>query len=105
VLLLLLACAQPPGTDCEDAPVVTYANFGQGFLLENCAGCHAATTPERYGAPAELTFDTVDEAWAHAADILATTAPDDAIMPPGSPASADDRTLLRWWLECADEGT
>jgi uncharacterized membrane protein len=105
VLLLLLACATAEDPECEGAPVVTYANFGQGFLKERCAGCHAATAPDRYGAPEELTFDTVDEAWAHAPDILDAAAPDDARMPLGAPAPADDRTMLRWWLACAEEGT
>ena len=30
---------------CVDQPVVTWANFGAGFVLEACQGCHASTTP------------------------------------------------------------
>lgn len=85
--------------------MVTWANFGQGFVLEHCAGCHSAATPERYGAPEAVVLDTVDDVWLHRDDVLATAAGDDATMPPASPASDDQRTLLTVWLTCADEGT
>jgi hypothetical protein len=102
---LLLACVEPDPAICTDAPVVTYGNFGQGFLLQRCDGCHAAGTPDRFGAPAEVTFDSVDEVWALRGEILTASTADDAPMPPASPAPAEEREKLTIWLTCAEEGT
>lgn len=109
LLLALLACS---GTEaavdsgaCADVPVVNYANFGEGFVLHYCQGCHAASTPDRYGAPEAVAFDTVEQVWAMRERILALAAGDPASMPPAGGTSADDRTRLTWWLECAEEGT
>lgn len=115
MMLLLLACAGAPTGDdtaapadtgpCADVPVVTYANFGEGFVLHHCQGCHASSTPDRYGAPGEVTLDTVDEVWAQKDRILLRAASEPPTMPPAASTSEDDRTRLRWWLECAEEGT
>jgi len=90
---------------CADVPVVTYNNFGEGFMTENCQGCHASTTADRYGAPESVIFDTVDDVWSRAERILERAAGDDASMPPAGGVSEDDRTKLEWWLICAEEGT
>ena len=90
---------------CEEAPVVTYANFGQGFITHYCQGCHASSAPDRYEAPETVTFDTVEEIWAWKERILARAASEPATMPPAGGTSAEDRQKLRWWLECAEEGT
>jgi hypothetical protein len=47
---------------CEGVPTLAYTNFGEGFLRENCQGCHASTTADRYGAPDTVVFDTRDAA-------------------------------------------
>ncbi len=90
---------------CADAPLLNYANFGQGFILENCQGCHSSATPERYGAPTEAFFDTVEDCWTWSDRILARSAGEDATMPPQGGVSDDDRVRLQWWLLCAEEGT
>ena len=90
---------------CAEVPLLNYANFGQGFITENCQGCHASTTTERYGAPAEAYFDTVQDCWNWADRILVRSAGDDATMPPQGGVTEDDRTRLQWWLLCAEEGT
>lgn len=123
-LLLLAAClvADPPTRgpadsdepladtagelpECVDAPVVDWDNFGQGFLLQSCQGCHASTTADRYGAPEEVTFDTVDQAWAWADDILSVAAGEAPTMPPRGGVEEDDRVRLVWWLACGVSGT
>lgn len=119
-LLLLLACtgagdSAAAGDDtglCADPPLVTYETFGAGFLTENCQTCHASTSPNRYGAPDTVVFDTVDDAWAQADRILAraVTAVDDDDdatdpMPPMGGSSADDRYLLEVWLTCGEPGS
>lgn len=109
ILLTLAACtgaAPDSAADaCADAPVVTWANFGQGFLLEQCQGCHASTTANRHDAPEDIVFDTVDDAWGQADGILARAGAEPPTMPPEGGTTEDDRQLLRWWLECADPGT
>lgn len=90
---------------CEDAPVVTWNNFGQGFVKESCQGCHASTAANRYGAPEEITFDTVELCWEFAGAILATATGDAPTMPPAGGVREDDRQRLAWWLRCAEPGT
>ena len=43
---------------CADAPALTWDTFGQGFLIAQCDGCHASTSPDRHEAPLEVVFDS-----------------------------------------------
>ncbi|MBL8618239.1 MAG: hypothetical protein JNM72_21680 [Deltaproteobacteria bacterium] len=90
---------------CAEVPLVNWDTFGAGFVLHHCQGCHASTTPDRYGAPPEVTFDDKEQTWAWRDRILERSAVDPPTMPPAGGTSADDRVRLRWWLECAPEGT
>ncbi len=90
---------------CSGAPALTWENFGEGFLLAQCNGCHTRTSPDRHGAPEEVVFDTPSEAWALAERILAVATGDKPTMPPNGGASEDDRTRLQWWLMCGVPGT
>ncbi|MCB9797724.1 MAG: hypothetical protein H6741_33960 [Alphaproteobacteria bacterium] len=47
----------------------------------------------------------MEEVWAWQERILARAAADAPTMPPAGGTSEDDRTRLRWWLECAEPGT
>lgn len=113
MLILLLACTggaadsglTVPTGECAEVPVVTYANFGEGFILHHCQGCHASTTQDRYGAPEAVAFDTVEQVWAFQERILERAASEPPTMPPAASTTEDDRTRLRWWLLCAEEGT
>lgn len=111
MLLLMLACA---GTEeekdsnvatCNDTPIVTYDNFGRGFVTESCQGCHASTAPDRHGAPEAVTFDNVEEVWRWDERILARAASAEPDMPPQGGVVEDDRIRLQWWLLCAEPGT
>lgn len=109
MILLFLACtgatdSAPESGPCTDAPIVTYESFGRGFLKENCATCHAATSPERLGAPADVTLDDAAQAWAWKDRILARAAVEPATMPPQGGTTVDDREKLRIWLGCGVEG-
>jgi uncharacterized membrane protein len=106
-LLWLWACtsADDSGVDtaaayCADAPAVTWASFGQGFVTEACDGCHASTAPDRYGAPEAVTFDTAEQCWAQADAIVAVATGEDPIMPPNGGVEEEDRIRLGWWLRC-----
>ncbi|MCB9742394.1 MAG: hypothetical protein H6740_07340 [Alphaproteobacteria bacterium] len=111
ILLLLAGCGGKDDTAsedtafCADVPLVNYDNFGQGFITHMCQGCHASTTPNRYGAPEDTTFDTVEEVWAWSDRILARSTGDEPTMPPAGGTNEDDRTKLEWWLRCAEPGS
>lgn len=90
---------------CYDAPTVTYANFGRGFMTVACQGCHASTAADRYDAPEGVSFDDVDQCWEWSDRILVRATGDDPGMPPQGGVTEDERQLLYWWLTCAEPGT
>ena len=85
---------------CEDAPVLTWDNFGKGFTIESCQSCHASTAVNRYGAPEGVTFDTLEQTLVWKARVLARATGATADMPPGGGVSDDDRYRLEVWLRC-----
>ena len=110
LLIPLLACSNQGAEDsgspgvCDTAPPVNYINFGEGFLMENCQGCHASTAPNRYGATEGVIFDTVEDAWIWRDRILARALDETNPMPPAGGVSVDNLDRLQWWLDCAEEG-
>lgn len=106
-LFLLSACTDK-GADtvaadtglCADAPVLMWANFGEGFLTENCQSCHASTTLNRHDAPDDVFFDTLDEVKAQSAEILARATGDAPTMPPEGGVEDVEREKLTIWLTC-----
>lgn len=90
---------------CVGVPAVTYANFGEGFILHFCQGCHASTTPNRYDAPEDVTFDSAEQVWEWRERILIRAAVEPPTMPPAGVTTADDRVRLGWWLNCAEDGS
>ena len=113
-LLLVLGCgngpdptdtgsAPPPGA-CDDAPVLSWENFGEGFLLENCQSCHAESAPYRAQSenppPESVTFDSYEKTIALRTLILATTTGDNPSMPPRGGVSPVDADKLEIWLNC-----
>jgi len=105
--LWLVGCGSTPVDErivedtgpCGQAPVLTWDNFGRGFVIENCQACHASTAPERQGAPEGVVFDTEEDAWRWSERILVRAARD-ADMPPQGGVDADDRRRLELWLGC-----
>ncbi len=100
----LLGCGdEPPEASddlCVEGPVLTWANFGQGFLIENCQACHASTSSDRQGAPEAVVFDTEEDAWEWSERILGRATGEAPDMPPQDGIDADDRTRLELWLTC-----
>ena len=107
-ILLLSACGDKGTNDsglCADAPVVTWENFGAGFMVERCQTCHASTSPNRNDAPEEITFDTEEEVLALADRILDRVLDDADPMPPQGGVDDDELILVETWLTCASPGT
>ncbi len=106
---LLAGCGGKDATDdtgvCAEAPLVTWETFGHGFLIENCQGCHASTSTWRVGAPEDVSFDTLEDAWTHADRILERAGGATPSMPPAGGTSEDDRWRLEMWLRCGTPGT
>ena len=73
-------------SECTDQlrrkPTVNWVNFGKGFFVQSCRGCHYSEAPYRYGAPEEIIFDDVDDVWDQKRIVLAVSA---APCPPCHP--------------------
>ena len=101
----LIEIHSPDSISCEDAPLVTWSTFGQGFMTTYCQGCHAREAPHRYGAPEGVSFDTRDETLSYRQHLLRLIVGDEATMPPGGGVNPLDLSRLVIWLTCAEEAT
>jgi uncharacterized membrane protein len=99
---LLAGCEEP--VNCATAPVVTFSNFGEGFVTFHCQGCHSSTAQDRNGAPESITFDNADEVWSLSDLVLDVAASPEPLMPPRGGVTEEDRELLRVWLTCTEVG-
>jgi len=90
--------------DCADEIDVNWINFGQGFFIENCFGCHHADTPDRYGAPEEIVFSGIEDVWDQKGMVLMVSAGEDPTMPPNGGTTDLDRRKLEIWLTCGEPG-
>lgn len=103
ILLWLAACTgdtEDTAGPCADAPVLGWADVGEPLLLEYCASCHTATSPDRQGAPEAVTFDTYEQVVALRAPMLAAIQGDPPAMPPLLSVPENEHALLVSWLEC-----
>jgi uncharacterized membrane protein len=85
---------------CDEAPVTTWDNFGRGFLVENCQGCHARASLDRHEAPVDFTFDTPEDVAAQRQAILDIATGIFPQMPPAGGVAAEERARLEAWLTC-----
>lgn len=85
---------------CAEAPVLSWDNFGHGFLLENCEPCHASTAVDRHEAPVSVAFDSIERVRILRAKMLRMATGVAPEMPPAGGVSEEDRALLQVWLEC-----
>ena len=85
--------------ECIDAPLITYASFGQGFITFNCQGCHGSGAPDRQGAPESVTFDNHEETlfWLERIYQRTHISRD---MPPALGIFEEDQERLRIWIDC-----
>lgn len=91
--------------DCDEAPTVNWVNFGKGFFVQACQGCHYTEAPYRYGAPEDINFDDLDEVWAQKAMVLMVSLGDAPTMPPNGGTTELEREMLEIWLTCAPSGS
>lgn len=92
---------RPPATS-SCAHQLTYEGFGDGFVRNNCRGCHASQLVgvARHGAPDGVSFDTLDDVRAHAPRMLDRATGPAPSMPPAGGPSDEERQLFREWLAC-----
>jgi uncharacterized membrane protein len=105
-LVLWLGCTAAPVEDSADAcrpdtdgAYPTWTNFGQAFFDSYCQSCHAAASPNRFGAPEQVSFDdetdVIDQA-----DRIRVVAIDAPSMPPGGGVLVEDLAELDLFLAC-----
>jgi uncharacterized membrane protein len=94
-------------TLCPTGSTLTYASFGQAFFDSYCQGCHGSTVTgaARMNAPANTTFDMVEDIRLHShhIDEMAAAGPAavNTLMPPGAPLPTEaERLQLGEWLAC-----
>lgn len=106
-LLALAGCGADPA---DSGPVCvldsggghpTWSNFGEAFFLTYCDACHAAESPNRFGAPEAITFDTEDEVVNQAASIRYAVI-DEESMPLGGGLPPEDLAQLDNYLNCLE---
>ena len=85
---------------CSDVLVLSYENFGQGFLSENCQACHALRSSDRHGAPLDVNFDSRNDVHRLAARILDRAGGRAPSMPPGGGVADEQRRKIEIWLRC-----
>ncbi|MBK7757463.1 MAG: cytochrome c [Deltaproteobacteria bacterium] len=111
LMLTLLGCGDDKDAavadtgPCAEAPVLTWDNFGAGFITQECQSCHGSGVVNRQGAPEDVHFDSKEEVWARVDRVLARAGGDEPTMPPFGGVVEDDRERLTLWLTCAEPGT
>lgn len=102
----------PTGQRCPPGSTLTYANFGQKFMVDYCMRCHSSQAAMRGAAPSEFVFDNQAQVQLQRAyiDEMAARARvrekhggvvDENPMPPdGAKPTDDERYQLAEWLAC-----
>jgi hypothetical protein len=87
---------------CPDDSILTYENFGEGFFLTWCSGCHSAALPEgeRQQAPLDSTYDSLEEIREGAARIWRRAGDHNRTMPPLAGPDDEEHERLGEWLAC-----
>jgi len=102
-LLCVAACGTGEDTAtllCDDAPWLSWENFGAGFVAQHCQSCHASTSLDRHEAPEEVVFDSPEHVRQWRELVLAVAVNDEPSMPPMGGVSFEDRRRLQIWLLC-----
>jgi hypothetical protein len=100
--LALMACGDGPGdatgSTCPSDSTLSYGNFGQAFMQNNCLSCHRA------GGPESPTLSSLEQIQANrdVIDRSAASGPDatNTFMPDGASVATEERLKLGEWLAC-----
>ena len=108
--MLVLGCtagdiADSAATCVEDADgsYPTWGTFGAAFFLDYCASCHAASAPQRFGAPDTAVFDTEAEVKARLPAVRRVVLQSQSMPKGGGVPEADLQELTRY-LDCLEAG-
>ncbi|GDX82472.1 hypothetical protein LBMAG42_42830 [Deltaproteobacteria bacterium] len=112
MLLLLLSTACEHSSTVVEMPAPaddscgTWASVGHPFVLTWCTSCHSGrlTGADRYGAPASVNLDTLDEVRGHAEAISRRSLGPSADMPPRGGVSVSELEAVEAWLACGAPG-
>lgn len=87
---------------CPDDSTLTYDNFGEGFMLNWCTGCHHSDLrPDmRQNAPMNVDLNTVEDVRTHAERIWVRSGDQNLTMPPQGGPDDVEREELGEWLAC-----
>ena len=96
----VLACSgsstgSATGSTCAQGSTLTYANFGEAFVQDNCLACHTRQSPI-------LTTQASVQAASTEIDQVAAAGPNaiNTVMPVDHNVSTEDRAKLGEWLAC-----
>ena len=87
---------------CPEGSILTWGNFGYGFVYDWCTGCHHSDLEEgmRQGAPPNINLDTQRAVRELAPLVWAAAADGHTRMPPAGGPTEEERRLLGEWLAC-----
>ena len=87
---------------CDDPLGPTWENFGEGFVMNHCRGCHgpALEAGRRTGAPVGVDFATHAHVLGGIDRFEARAASEQPTMPPGGGPDEVELELLRRWISC-----
>ena len=99
----------PELSDTADSELIsaqvtlTWDNYGEAFFQTWCQSCHSRTTPQRLGAPVNMSFDLLSdvEFWR---DSIMDSVVLSQRMPKGGGISDAELSKLEQFLLCLEEG-
>lgn len=99
MIWLLYGCAGGSAETDTACEVRGWADFGDTFLRDWCRSCHSADSPNRYGAPEGMDFDTLEDVHTWEGPIRSSVIEDES-MPLGGGISDAERAEFGAWLDC-----
>jgi uncharacterized membrane protein len=105
MMILILACAtgqKDSASTCEDAQLVEWNYWADGFFSTYCNGCHSSQSPNRYGAPEEINFDSETDVLSQSEEIYNSVLVRQS-MPKGGGMEDTELDNLRTYLNCWGE--
>lgn len=99
MVLFLFGCDAEEPVDTAPCTDLGWADYGDPFFRDWCRSCHGVASPNRYGAPEGMDFDTLEDIHAWESAIYSSTVVNQT-MPRGGGMREEDRVELAAWLDC-----